>query len=84
MIFGQNWTKYQGYSLTFWPELAHFSHFLLYNQNQEKMIFGQNWAKYQGYSLTFGQNWPILATFYSTIQIRKNDFWSKLGKIPRL
>ena len=45
MIFGQNWAKYQGYSLTFWPELAHFSHFLLYNQNQEKLFLvkiGQN------------------------------------------
>ena len=116
MIFGQNWAKYQGYSLTFWRKLAHFSHFSLYNPNQEKMIFGQNWAKYQGYSLTFwrklahfshfslykpnqekwflvkigqntkaiallfGENWPILATFHSTNQIRKMIFvqnWAK-------
>ena len=33
MIFGQNWAKYQGYSLTFRPKLAHFTHFSLYNQN---------------------------------------------------
>ena len=105
MIFGQNWAKYQGYSLTFWRKLAHFSDFSLYYPNEKKMIFGQNWAKYQGYSLTFwrklahfsdfslynpnekkwflvkigqntkaiallfGENWPILATFHSTIQI---------------
>ena len=35
-------------------------------------------------ALLFGENWPILATFHSTIQMSKNDFWSKLGKIPRL
>ena len=35
-------------------------------------------------ALVFGQNWPILGTFHSKIKISKNDFWSKLGKIPRL
>ena len=28
------WPKYQGYSLTFWPKLAHFHHFSICNQNQ--------------------------------------------------
>ena len=84
MIFGQNWAKYQGYSLTFWPELAHFSHFLLYNPNQEKWFLVKIGQNTKAIALLFGQNWPILATFYSTIQIKKNDFWSKLGKIPRL
>ena len=28
------WAKYQGYSLTFWPKLAHFHHFSICNQNQ--------------------------------------------------
>ena len=28
------WAKYQGYSLTFWPQMAHFHHFSLCNQNQ--------------------------------------------------
>ena len=28
------WAKYQGYSLTFWPKLAHFHHFSMCNQNQ--------------------------------------------------
>ena len=28
------WPKYQGYSLTFWPKLAHFHHFSIYNQTQ--------------------------------------------------
>ena len=35
-------------------------------------------------ALLFGQNRPILATFHSPINISKIDFWSKLGKIPRL
>ena len=35
-------------------------------------------------ALLFGLNWPILATFHSTIKISQIDFWSKLGKIPRL
>ena len=27
------WAEYQGYSLTFWPKLAHFHHFSMWNQN---------------------------------------------------
>ena len=36
VIFGQNLPKYQAYSLTFWPKLAHFTHFSLLNQNLGK------------------------------------------------
>ena len=82
--FGQNWAKYQGYSLTFWQKLAHFSHFSLYNQNQEKWFLVKIGQNTKAIVLLFVENWPILATFHSTIKIRKNDFWSKLGKIPRL
>ena len=32
------WTKYQGYSLTVWPKLAHFHHFSICNQNQSISI----------------------------------------------
>ena len=32
------WRKYQGYSLTFWPKLAHFHHFSICNQNQSIVI----------------------------------------------
>ena len=31
--FGQFSAKYQGYSLTFWPKMAHFHHFSICNQN---------------------------------------------------
>ena len=76
-IFGQNWAKYQGYSLTFWPKLAHFSHFSLSNPNQEKWFLVKIGQNTKAIALLFGQNWPILATCHSPIQIRKNDFWSK-------
>ena len=32
--FGHFSAKYQGYSLTFWPKLAHFHHFSISYQNQ--------------------------------------------------
>ena len=36
--FAHLWPKYQGYSLTFWPKLAHFHHFSICNQNQSISI----------------------------------------------
>ena len=84
MIFGQNWAKYQGYRLTFWPTLPHFSHFLLLNQNQEKLFSVKIGQNTKARALLFDKNWTILDTFHSSIKIRKNDFWSKLGKIPTL
>ena len=33
-FFAHVWAKYQGYSLTFWPNLVHFHHFSMCNQNQ--------------------------------------------------
>ena len=30
--FGQFWAQYQGYSLTFWPNFAHFHHLSMCNQ----------------------------------------------------
>ena len=43
--FGHFWAKYQGYSLTFWPKMAHFHHFSICNQNEwisNLVICGQN------------------------------------------
>ena len=80
MIFGQNWAKYQGYSLTFWSKLAHFSHFSLYNQDHVVWFLVKIGQNTKAIALLFGQNWPILATFHSTIKIWENDFWSKLAK----
>ena len=55
--FGHVWPKYQGYSLTFWPKLAHFHHLSICNQNQSipiSVMFGQNT---KAIALLFGQNW---------------------------
>ena len=82
--FGHFWTKYQGYSLTFWPKIAHFHHFSICNQNQSisiLVIFGQNT---KAIALLFGQKWLIFITFQSAIKINQFQFWSFLAKIPRL
>ena len=82
--FGHFWPKYQGYSLTFWPKLAHFHHFSISNQNQSisiSVIFGQNT---KAIALLFGQNWLIFITFQSPIKINQFQFRSFLAKIPRL
>ena len=82
--FGHFWAKYQGYSLTFWPKLAHFHHLSMCNQNQWSsilVIFGQNT---KAIALLFGQNWLIFITCQCAIKINEVQFWSFLGKIPRL
>ena len=82
--FGQFWPKYQGYSLTFWPKMAHFHHFSICNQNQSisiLVIFGQNT---KAIALLFGQKWLTFITFQSAIKINQFQFWSFLAKTPRL
>ena len=82
--FGHVWAKYQGYSLTFWPKIAHFHHFSICNQNQSisiLVIFRQNTKVI---ALLFGQKSLIFITFQSAIKINQFQFWSFLGKIPRL
>ena len=79
--FGHFWPKYQGYSLTFWPKLAHFHHFSICNQNQSisiSVIFGQNT---KAIALLFGQNWLIFITFQSAIKINQFQFRSFVAKI---
>ena len=54
--------KYQGYSLTFWPNMAHFHHFSMFNQNQSisiLVIFGQNT---KAIALVLGQSWLNVGT----------------------
>ena len=61
--FGHFATNYQCYSLTFWPQMAHFHHFSIYNQHQSVsilVIFPQNT---KAIALLFGQTWLIFATF---------------------
>ena len=85
------YVNYQGYSLTFWPKLAHFHHFSICNQNQSisiSVIFRSFVGKYQGYSLTF---WPNLAHFHHFSICNQNQSMSIsvisrsfLGNLPRL
>ena len=82
--FGHVWAKYQGYSLTVWPKLAHIHHFSICNQNQSRsilVIFGQNTKVI---ALLFGQKSLIFITCQSANKINQFQFWSFLGKIPRL
>ena len=81
--FGHFWAKYQGNSLTFWPQLPQFHHFSICNQNQSisnLVIFGQNT---KAIALLFGQKCLIFITFQSAIKIHQFQIWSFLGKIPR-
>ena len=82
--FGNFWAKYQGYSFTSWPKMAHFHHFSICNQNEwisNLVIVGQNT---KAIALLFGQKWLIFITFQSAIKMNEFQIWSFLGKIPRL
>ena len=79
-FFAQFLPKYQGYSHTFWPNLAHFHHFSICNQYQSisisvifRSVFGQNT---KAIALLFGQNWLIFITFQSAIKINQCQFRS--------
>ena len=82
--FGHFSAKYQGYSLMFWPNMAHFHHFSICNQNQSismLVIFRQNTKVI---ALLFGQKWLIFITVQSAIKFNQFQLWSFFGKIPRL
>ena len=82
--FGHFWAKYQGYSLTFRPKIAHFHHFSMVNQNQSisnVVIFEQNT---KAIALFFGQTSLIFITFQCSIKINQLQIWSVLSNIPRL
>ena len=75
------WPKYQGYSLTFWPKLAHFHHFSICNQNQSisnLVIFEQHT---KAIALLFGQKCLIFTTFQSVIKINQFQFRSFLAHL---
>ena len=69
---------------TCWPNLLHFHHFSICNQNQSisnLVIFHQNT---KAIALLFGQNWLIFITFQSAIKINQFQLWSFFTKLPRL
>ena len=77
-------SKTKGYSLTFWPKLAHFHHFFISNQNQSISILVIFHQKPKVIALLFGQNWLIFTTFSSPIKINQFQFWSFFIKNQRL
>ena len=76
--------KYQGYSLTFCPKLAHFHHFSIFNQNQSMSIWVICRQNTKAIALRFAQTLLIFITFQSAIKINQFQFWSIFAKIPRL
>ena len=82
--FGHFSAKYQGYSLTFWPNMPHFHHFSIWNQNQSisiLVIFRQNTKVI---ALLFSHECLSFITFQSAIKINQFQIWSFFGKILRL
>ena len=82
--FGHFSPKYQGYSLTFWPNIAHFHHFSICNQNESisnLVIFHQD---SKAIALLFGQTSLIFITCQSAIKINQFQIWSFSTNIPRL
>ena len=82
--FGHFSPKYQGYSLTLWPNMPHFRHFSICNQNQSisnLVIFHQNT---KAIALLYGQTCLIFITCQSAMKINQFQIWSFFTKIPRL
>ena len=73
--------KYQGYSLTFSPKMAHFHHFSICNQNQSISILVISRQHTKVIALLFPQKWLIFITFQSAIKINQCQVWSCFGKI---
>ena len=83
-FFRHFWAKYQGYSLTFWPKVAHFHHFSICNQDQLISI-SSFWGKdAKAISLRFGQNWLIVITDQFQIKINQFHCLPLLTKQPML
>ena len=61
--FGHLSAKYQGYSLTFWPIIAHFHHFSICNQNQSISILVICRQNTKVIALLFGQNRSFSSLF---------------------
>ena len=73
--FGQFGATYQGYSLTFWPNIAHFHHISMLNQNHSfsnLVIFEENT---KAIALLF---WPKLAHFHHLSMFNHNQSASNL------
>ena len=76
--------NYQGYSRTFWPNMSHFHHFLICNQNQSISNLVTCHQNTKAIAILFGQKCLIFITFQSAIKINQFQIWSFFTKIPRL
>ena len=82
--FGHFSPKYQGYSLTVWPQMPHFHHFSICNQNHSisnLIMFHQDT---KAIALLFGETCHIFITYQSAIKINQFQIWSFFNKMPRL
>ena len=61
--------KYQGYSLTFWPKIAHFHHFSICNQNQSISML-----------VIYRQNTKVIALLLGQTSLAKQNRWSIVAK----
>ena len=78
-FFAHFWPKYQGYSLTFWPKLAHFHHFSICNQNQSisiSVIFRSFLAKIPRLQPYFLAN---IGSFSSLLNLQSKSINSNFG-----
>ena len=82
--YGHFSPKYQGYSLTFWQQMAHFHHFSICNQNEWISILISFRQTTKAIALRFGLKWLIFITCQSAIKMNQFQFWSFFVKIPRL
>ena len=78
--FGHFWAKYQGYSLTFWPKMAHFHHFSICNQNHSisiLVIFGQNTKSIAVFLAKNGSFSSLFNLQSKSINFNFGHFWAK-------
>ena len=76
--------KYQGCSLTFWPQMPHFHHFSICNQNYSISNLVSLHQNTKAIALLFGNKCLIVITVKSAITINQFQSWSFVTKIPRL
>ena len=76
--------KYQGYNLTFWPQIPHFHHFSICNQNHSISHVVMSNQNTKAIALLFAQTCLIFISFHSVIKINQCQIWSFVTKIPRL
>ena len=78
--FGQVWAKYQGYSVTFWPKIAHFHHLSMFNQNQSISSVVSFEQTTKAIALLFDQNRsfsPLFNVQSKSINFKFGHFWAQ-------